>query len=40
MAVHRGDCVRDEHRVISPALNLRFRLLNAPVLKGEVPRLP
>lgn len=35
MAVHHGDYVRDEHGVISPALNLLFRLLNAPVLKAR-----
>lgn len=35
MAVHHGELVRDEHGVISPDLNLLFRLLNAPVLKAR-----
>ncbi|RFS84116.1 hypothetical protein D0T12_18325 [Actinomadura spongiicola] len=35
MAVHHGELVRDEHGVISPALNMLFRLLNAPILKAR-----
>src|SRR5437868_6491301 len=35
MAVHHGEIVHDEHGVVSPDLNMLFRLLNAPVLRAR-----
>lgn len=35
MAVHDGELTHDEHGVVSPDLNLVFRLLNAPALRAR-----
>ncbi|MEU9842188.1 hypothetical protein AB0C69_23500 [Actinomadura sp. NPDC048032] len=35
MAVHDGELTHDDHGVVSPDLNLLFRLLNAPALRAR-----
>ncbi|MEU8801104.1 hypothetical protein [Spirillospora sp. NPDC048819] len=35
MAIHTGDLIHDDHRVVGPDLNLLFRLLDAPALRAR-----